>query len=69
VSFLNDCVGAEVNEAVQSSSNGKVFLLENLRFHIEEEGKAVDKDGNKIKVYPFFKFRLTKAKLLSSVSH
>ncbi len=26
-----------------------VVLLENLRFHIEEEGKGVDKDGNKVK--------------------
>ena len=25
------------------------MLLENLRFHIEEEGKAKDADGNKIK--------------------
>eukprot|EP01147_Barroeca_monosierra_P011051 gene11051-3120_t len=27
---------------------GSVILLENLRFHIEEEGKGVDVDGNKI---------------------
>jgi len=26
-----------------------VFLLENVRFHVEEEGKGVDKDGNKVK--------------------
>lgn len=25
------------------------MLLENLRFHIEEEGKGVDKDGNKVR--------------------
>ena len=28
---------------------GAVILLENLRFHIEEEGKGVDKDGKKVK--------------------
>ena len=28
---------------------GTVILLENLRFHIEEEGKGVDGDGNKVK--------------------
>lgn len=27
---------------------GAVILLENLRFHVEEEGKGVDKDGNKV---------------------
>jgi phosphoglycerate kinase len=26
-----------------------VILLENLRFHVEEEGSGVDKDGKKIK--------------------
>jgi hypothetical protein len=29
---------------------GTVILLENLRFHIEEEGKGVDKDGKKVKI-------------------
>merc|ERR1712203_1006228 len=28
---------------------GSVILLENLRFHVEEEGKGVDAEGNKIK--------------------
>ena len=28
---------------------GSVVLLENLRFHIEEEGKAEDADGNSVK--------------------
>jgi len=28
---------------------GSVFLLENLRFHIEEEGKAEDENGNKVR--------------------
>ena len=27
---------------------GSVILLENLRFHIEEEGKGVDSEGNKV---------------------
>jgi len=30
-------------------SKGKIVLLENLRFHIEEEGKGLDKDGKKVK--------------------
>lgn len=52
ITFLNECVGKEVDDAVKGSRNGQVFLLENLRFHIEEEGKAVDKEGNKKKADP-----------------
>jgi phosphoglycerate kinase len=33
----NDCVGAEVASLVNSMSNGQVMLLENVRFHPEEE--------------------------------
>lgn len=27
---------------------GSVYLLENLRFHVEEEGKGVDGEGKKV---------------------
>lgn len=47
VTFAPDCVGSEV-EAIVNKTEG-VVLLENLRFHIEEEGSAKDKDGNKTK--------------------
>ena len=49
VTFLPDCVGAVTVEACKDPANGSVFLLENLRFHVEEEGKGVDQDGNKVK--------------------
>eukprot|EP00188_Purpureofilum_apyrenoidigerum_P003204 Plantae.Rhodophyta-Purpureofilum_apyrenoidigerum.ctg3290.p1 GENE.Plantae.Rhodophyta-Purpureofilum_apyrenoidigerum.ctg3290~~Plantae.Rhodophyta-Purpureofilum_apyrenoidigerum.ctg3290.p1 ORF type:complete len:419 (+),score=108.55 Plantae.Rhodophyta-Purpureofilum_apyrenoidigerum.ctg3290:138-1394(+) len=49
VTFLSDCCGPEVEEACKDPAPGTVFLLENLRFHIEEEGKGTDDDGNKIK--------------------
>ncbi|EIE90522.1 phosphoglycerate kinase 2 [Rhizopus delemar RA 99-880] len=48
VEFLNDCVGPDVEKACQSATGGKVILLENLRFHIEEEGSA-KVDGQKVK--------------------
>ncbi|ANZ73267.1 BA75_00771T0 [Komagataella pastoris] len=48
VNFLSDCVGPEVEKAVNSATDGEVILLENLRFHIEEEGSQ-KKDGQKIK--------------------
>merc|ERR1712039_508643 len=49
VTFLKDCCGAEVEAACADPAAGSVFLLENLRFHLEEEGKGVDADGNKLK--------------------
>jgi len=49
VTFLKDCAGAEVEAACADPAPGSVFLLENLRFHVEEEGKGVDPSGNKIK--------------------
>ncbi|CAL9735546.1 hypothetical protein MOSE0_H08570 [Monosporozyma servazzii] len=48
VQFLNDCVGSEVDAAVQSCAPGSVILLENLRYHIEEEGSR-KVDGQKVK--------------------
>ncbi|KAI0163780.1 phosphoglycerate kinase [Pestalotiopsis sp. NC0098] len=49
VEFAPDCVGSEVEQIVSKADNGQVVLLENLRFHIEEEGSAKDADGNKTK--------------------
>ncbi|WP_457642831.1 phosphoglycerate kinase [Persephonella sp.] len=37
VKFLPDCIGADVEEAVNSMKEGDVILLENLRFHPGEE--------------------------------
>uniref|UniRef100_A0A915ECD4 Phosphoglycerate kinase n=1 Tax=Ditylenchus dipsaci TaxID=166011 RepID=A0A915ECD4_9BILA len=49
VKFLNDCVGAEVEAATANPENGSVYLLENLRFHVEEEGKGKDESGQAVK--------------------
>jgi len=49
VTFTDDCVGVDVEKTVNGTTGGGVILLENLRFHIEEEGSAKDKDGNKTK--------------------
>lgn len=37
VKFAPDCIGEEVKKLVDSLQNGEVLLLENLRFHEEEE--------------------------------
>ena len=37
VHFASDCVGEVAEEAVKNAKNGEIVLLENLRFHPEEE--------------------------------
>ena len=37
VTFLPDCIGPEVERVVNNMSEGDIVLLENLRFHAEEE--------------------------------
>jgi len=45
VTFLNDCVGPEVEAACAKLAPGTVVLLENLRYHKEEEGKGATKEA------------------------
>jgi len=52
VIFLKDCVGSEVEASCAALKPGEVILLENVRFHIEEEGKAKDAEGNTVKADP-----------------
>lgn len=52
VTFLEDCVGDKVETACADPAPGTVILLENLRFHVEEEGKGVDQDGKAKKATP-----------------
>lgn len=49
VTFTEDCVGKEVEDTVNAASEGQIILLENLRFHIEEEGSSKDAEGKKVK--------------------
>merc|ERR1719433_2477932 len=49
VVFCSSVLGADTAAATADPATGSVILLENLRFHVEEEGKGVDADGNKIK--------------------
>ncbi len=54
VTFLPDCVGPEVEKACAPGAlkPGDVVLLDNLRFHIEEEGKIKNEDGTSVKADP-----------------
>ncbi|KAJ6222976.1 hypothetical protein RDWZM_001521 [Blomia tropicalis] len=53
VTFLNDCVGPEIESSCSNPNTGTIILLENLRFHIEEEGKGVNpENGEKVKASP-----------------
>ena len=42
IGFVPDCVGQSTEEAVSKLEPGEVLLLENLRFHIEEERNDAD---------------------------
>ena len=64
VNFLKDCFGPEIEAVCANLKPGDVVLLENLRFHIEEEGKAKREDGTTVKAEPVnveaFRASLTK---------
>jgi phosphoglycerate kinase len=49
VTFLPNCVGPEVERVCANPPAGSVILLENLRFHAEEQGKGKDANGKKFK--------------------
>lgn len=49
VTLTEDCVGEAAEKTVNETTDGGVVLLENLRFHAEEEGSSKDADGNKVK--------------------
>ncbi|CAG8439131.1 9992_t:CDS:10 [Ambispora gerdemannii] len=63
--FLEDSVGPEIEKAVANVTGGQVILLENLRFHIEEEGSTKDDQGKKVKASAedVAKFRASLSKL------
>ncbi len=52
VAFAEDCVGPVAEAAAAALAPGQVLLLENLRFHIEEEGKVKQEDGTSLKADP-----------------
>src|SRR5574341_578610 len=40
--FVDDCVGKNVKDIVNQLAEGEVLLLENLRFHKEEEANDIE---------------------------
>jgi phosphoglycerate kinase len=45
VKFVDDCVGPAVEAAAAALQPGEILVLENLRYHLAEEGKVKAKDG------------------------
>ncbi len=45
VAFSTDCVGAETKAMAEALQLGEVLVLENVRFHPEEEGKVKPPEG------------------------
>src|SRR5215203_5973642 len=52
VQFVPECLGPVAENAAAALKPGQVLLLENLRFHIEEEGKIKNEDGTSTKADP-----------------
>ena len=46
--FLSDCVGSDIEKACIGSTGGEIIMLENVRFHLAEEGKGII-NGEKVK--------------------
>merc|ERR1719454_574400 len=45
VTFVKACVGPEAEAACADPAPGSIIVLENLRWHLEEEGKIKNKEG------------------------
>lgn len=50
VTFLPDCVGREIESYTSNPHPGEIILLENLRFHIEEEGKGKNEANETVRL-------------------
>jgi phosphoglycerate kinase len=46
VKFVSDCIGQEAENAAAALKSGEVLLLENLRFHSEEEAGGLLAEQN-----------------------
>ena len=51
INFLNNCVGTEIEHSCNEVNDGGLVLLENLRFHAEEEGLSTNSKGEKVIVF------------------
>lgn len=68
-------MGAEVEAACANPAAGSVILLENLRFHVAEEGKGKDAAGNKVgvpagcraSIFGYFKIDRSKSEVHDSL--
>ena len=49
VAFADDCVGEAAESKVRELNDGDVLLLENLRFHGEEEKNEIDLDRRRVR--------------------
>jgi len=55
VNFASNCIGEEAEKAAAGLKSGEILLLENLRFHPEEEGKNANGEKDKEAMLGFAK--------------
>jgi len=65
VLFAKDCIGPIAMEAVHNASLGNIVLLENLRFHPEEEKNDMELQSN----YPYWEMHILTMHSLSNRAH
>ncbi len=51
VAFCDDCIGEDAVRASQQLLDGEILLLENVRFHAEDEGKVKQKEDESEESY------------------
>lgn len=49
VNFIDDAVSGEAIQRTQTIQDGEIVMLENLRYHLEEEGEGYDRQGGVIR--------------------
>ena len=45
ITFCDDCIGSSAEIASRQLADGEILMLENVRFHAEDEGKVKQKEG------------------------
>ena len=51
ISFCDDCIGSDAERASRQLADGEILMLENVRFHTEDEGKVKQKEGETDEAY------------------
>ncbi len=63
ISFCDDCIGSDAEIASRQLADGEILLLENVRFHAEDEGKVKQKESETDEAYKARKSAMKEAQV------